>query len=399
MRRTLTDRGVAALRPRSQRYAFPDPELTGHYVRVQSSGSKSFVTVARTPAGKQVWTNVGAADVMSIVDAREQAREIIKRVRAGLPAVETRADTVADVVANWIKRHVEPNGLRSRREIIRMLDSHILPAWRDREFIGIKRSDVVKLLDHVEDKHGARTADVVLTVFSAVANWHAARSDDFSPPVIRGMRRQSTHAQARARILDDEEIRAIWKATETAGTFGRIVRLALLTAQRRSKVAQMRWADIAADGAWTIPKEPREKDSGGVLQLPEAALAIIHAQSRVGSNPHVFPGRGNLGPFKGVDEAKAVLSAKLPANMPGWVMHDLRRTARSLMARAGVRPDVAERVLGHAIVGVAGTYDRHGYRDEKADALARLAALIDSIVNPRSANVVPLTKPRKRRRS
>lgn len=76
--------------------------------------------------------------------------------------------------------------------------------------------------------------------------------------------------------------------------------------------------------------------------------------------------------------------------MPAWVLHDLRRTAKSLMARAGVRPDISERVLGHVIGGVEGVYDRHTYRDEKADALKRLAALIDSIVNPPAANVIPI---------
>ena len=72
-----------------------------------------------------------------------------------------------------------------------------------------------------------------------------------------------------------------------------------------------------------------------------------------------------------------------------WVIHDLRRTARSLMARAGVRPDVAERVMGHAIQGVEGVYDRHHYREEKATALRKLASLIERIVNP-VENVVAL---------
>jgi integrase len=82
--------------------------------------------------------------------------------------------------------------------------------------------------------------------------------------------------------------------------------------------------------------------------------------------------------------------------MPGWVLHDLRRTARSLLSRAGVRPDIAERVLGHSLQGVEAVYDRHAYSAEKADALRRLAALIDSIVQPRE-NVVPLAKRAKRR--
>jgi integrase len=77
--------------------------------------------------------------------------------------------------------------------------------------------------------------------------------------------------------------------------------------------------------------------------------------------------------------------------MPRWTLHDLRRTARSLMSRAGVRPDISERVLGHAITGVEGIYDRHRYDAEKADALHKLAALVDSIVRPRK-NVVAIRR-------
>src|SRR5262245_23881606 len=97
MRKTLTDKGVVALKPRAVRYAIPDPELRGHYIRVQPSGAKSFVTVARSPIGKQVWTTIAACEVMDIAEARERAREAIKRVRAGLPAVEPQSATFVEV--------------------------------------------------------------------------------------------------------------------------------------------------------------------------------------------------------------------------------------------------------------------------------------------------------------
>ncbi len=90
MRKTLSDKGVTALRPRTKRYAFPDPELRGHYVRVQPSGAKAFVTVARSPTGKQIWTTIGATDLFSIDEARTKARQVIKRVRIGLPAIGSR---------------------------------------------------------------------------------------------------------------------------------------------------------------------------------------------------------------------------------------------------------------------------------------------------------------------
>lgn len=411
MRKTLSDKGVAGLKPRAERYTQPDPELRGHMVRVQPSGAKAFVAVARTPAGKQVWTTIGTCDVLEIDDARELARGIIKRIRSGLPAVETQQDSVAAVVEKWTKLHLEVKGmqhlpiddparyrLRSQREIRRMINSHILPAWANREFVGIRRSDVTRLMDKVADKHGDRAADYVLTVFSNIANWHARRVDDYVPPIVKGMRRQSTKEQARERILTDDEIRTAWTAAADAGKFGAIVKLLLLTGQRMTRVAEMKWSELDADGLWTLPIEPREKSNGGKLQLPPVALDIIRAQPRVDGNDHVFPGRMRAdyrGPFRGLGQAKAVMDRA--TGMSSWVVHDLRRSARSLMSRAGVDPDIAERVLGHALTGVRGTYDRHAYQAEKADALARLVALIRDIVNPPAANVVPMKSKSRRR--
>jgi integrase len=154
----------------------------------------------------------------------------------------------------------------------------------------------------------------------------------------------------------------------------------------------MRWDQIK-DGEWHIPSEPREKGHAGILKLPKLALDLINAQPRVAGNPYVFVAeRGEGEAFRSFSHGKSALDKKLPGVAP-WVIHDLRRTARSLMSRAGVRPDISERVLGHAIVGVEGVYDRHHYLQEKADALTRLARLIESILNPpKDNNVVEMPK-------
>jgi integrase len=398
MRKTLSDKGVAALKPRAARFTYPDPELRGHYVRVTPNGAKSFVAVTLDPHGKQVWATIGPTDRYSIEAARELAREAIKRVHAGLSAFEVpppKPATFKDVAEQWMTRHVRSNGLRSIPQITRHLQTHIYPAWADRVFLDIRRSDVAALLDRVQDNHGARAADYVLAISRGIMNWFATRNDDFTPPIVRGMQRRSAHAQARVRILDDDEIRTIWTAADTAGAFGAIVKLCLLTGQRSRKVAAMKWTDISPDGEWTIPAAAREKGTAGSLMLPKAALDIIRAQPQLGDNPHVFASRYRNGPFDSFGPAMLKFRAKL-ADVPAWTVHDLRRTARSLMARAGVRSDIAERVMGHAIAGVEGVYDRHTYKDEKADALERLAALIDSIVHSRD-NVVTMTKRKKRR--
>src|SRR4051794_11600519 len=102
-------------------------------------------------------------------------------------------------------------------------------------------------------------------------NWFVTRHDDYSPPIVRGMRRQNQHAQARARILADNELQAIWRAAE-GSTFGDIIRLCLLTAQRRTKISEMKWSDLSIENEWIVPKEHREKDNARALVLPPAAV-------------------------------------------------------------------------------------------------------------------------------
>ncbi len=380
-RKTLSSTGVANLKPRAKRYAEPDPELRGHYVRVAATGAKSFVAVARNPAGKQVWATIGATDVFDIEEARETARDAIKRIRAGLPAFEapTVAQSFKDVAENWLKRHVQASHLRSEREITRLLTAHVLPALEGRAFLSIRRSDIAALLDQVEDEHGARQADYVLAIVRGICNWFAARHDHYVPPIARGMRRTDPRMRKRSRILDDDELRDIWNEAQESGTFGAFLRIGLLTAQRREKVIALRWGDLSDEGEWRIPVAAREKGTGGVLVLPNQAIEIIRAQPRFTSNPYVFAGRGE-GHFSGFSKAKSAFDAKLP-NIAPWMIHDLRRTARSLMSRAGVRPDIAERVMGHVIAGVEGVYDRYSYRAEKADALSRLSAIVEDIIS------------------
>jgi integrase len=388
-RRRFDDKAVEQLRPKTKRYAVPDSEMIGHYVRVMPSGRKSYVAVARDPFDKkQVWTTIASTDHIGIEESRAKAREIIGRLKAGKPATEPPpppADSFAEVSENWKRRHVERNRLRTRDEIARCLNRYVLPHWGNRPFVEIKRSDVAKLLDHIEDNHGARQADAVLTVVRSICAWFATRSDDYVAPIARNMRRCTN--KARSRILDDTELPLVWKLANEGGPFGALLQIALLTGQRAAKLLAMRRSDISADGAWSIPTEPREKGNAGQIQLPELARAILRRLPRVHGTDLVFSLSGTE---ISSSHALDAFRAKLPPEMPKWVVHDLRRTARSLMSRAGVRSEIAERVLGHAIAGVEGIYDRHGYLSEKRIALEKLAALIEQIVSHTPDKVVPL---------
>jgi integrase len=115
-----------------------------------------------------------------------------------------------------------------------------------KDFESIRRSDVATLLDGIEDSSGPVAADFTLKIVSGICNWYATRHENYSSPIVRGMRRSNQKERARDRILNDDELRAVWKRAEANGTFGGLVRLLLLTGQRKDKVAKLRWDDITA---------------------------------------------------------------------------------------------------------------------------------------------------------
>jgi integrase len=390
----LTDKQLATKKRKSKRYIEADPEQRGLYVRIPPEGPIVFAAVARDPYGKQVWATLGTTADMKINEARERAREAIRRIKDGQAAIEppkSKPESVADVAENWLRRHVEKNKHRTASEMRRQVEKYILPCWRERIFVEIKRADITALLDMIEDKHGPAMSDAILTTLRSIAGWVQKRHDDYIPPFVRGMRRVPKEVHDRSRMLSDDELRRVWKSAGEMGQFGAFVRLLLLTAQRRDKVANLRWDDIDAKGVWTIRAEEREKGNPGRLPLPKLALDIVQAQPRFVGNPYVFAGKDGHALRRNSD-SKIKLDAK--CGIEDWRLHDLRRTARSLMSRAGIQSEIAERVLGHAIGGVEGIYNRHSYDAEKADALRKLAALIERIVEPPSENVVALEQAR-----
>jgi integrase len=239
-------------------------------------------------------------------------------------------------------------------------------------------------MDKIEDENGARMADVTLSYMRSISDWYAKRDDNYISPFVRKMKRSI--AKPRSRILDDKEIRELWSKAGAAGTFGAFVRMLLLTGQRRDVVQHMRWEHIESD-VWTIPQAERAKGTAGKLKLPALALSIIKGQPEIADNPYVFASGRTRGPV-----AIGTSQRQVKADIIDWRLHDLRRSARSLLARAGINREVAERVLGHTIKGVEGTYNRFDYFEEKAHALAALAKLIEEILEGSPDKVVPIRR-------
>jgi integrase len=302
-----------------------------------------------------------------------------------------------------MQRHASKN--RTAGETQRIFDTYVLPYWREHQISEISRRDVADLLDRIEDGKvkgpdgrrygGPVQADRTLAAVRKLFNWYATRDDDFISPVVPGMARTKPRELARDRVLSDEEIKVMWPLLDGLGTFGAIVKMLLLTAQRRDEVARMGHSEIDSHGVWIIPAERYKTGRPNVVPLPQAALAVIEDQPAYNECDFVLTTTGQ-NPYSGFSKAKARLDGMMLDSMreaaeksgedPGnvelsdWRLHDLRRTAKTLMMRAGVRPDVSERVLGHVISGVEGVYDRHGYLEEKKEALEKLAVVIDQIL-------------------
>jgi integrase len=401
MARGFTDLAVRNLKPTDKRRELPDEGARGLYVIVEPSGFKSFAVRFRF-GGKPRKLSLGN---ISLSAARKAAAHALHEVQEGRDPTLAKQQAKAErrtVAANTFHSVVErymtlvagmrrddgqvmfAGSIRTAPQQLRTLERAILPTLGRRPVAEIKRSEIVALLDKIEVESGPVAADRALALIRRILNWHATRADNFAPPVVRGMARTSTKERARSRILTDDEIRAIWNSKES-GAFPAVLRFLLLTGARRSEAANMRWEEIKGD-SWILPASRNKTKKDLVRPLSAAALAVIEGQWN--DCPFVFSkGRKAISTF-----SRDKVAFDAATGVANWRVHDLRRTARSLLSRAGVDADIGERCLGHALPGVRGTYDRHSYLPEMTRAYDALAALIERIANPPKGNVTPLRK-------
>jgi integrase len=331
--------------------------------------------------------------VLSLPQARKEARRLLGEVAKDRDPVgeeRSRRDAERNTLRAVAEQFLQRDGktLRSADAWRKNLERAVFPILGSRPINDIKRSDIVRLLDKLEDERGAAAAHTSLAIVRRILRWHATRDDHFNSPVVAGMGRYRPTENARARILTDDELRSTWTAaTAMDGPFGAFVKFLLLTSARRNEAARMVWPEL--NGAdWTLPASRNKTKQDLVRPLSRAAQAVLAELPRFASAPHVFTVGGRT-PLRNFGKPKARLDAQ--CGVTGWTLHDLRRTARSLLSRAGVQPDIAERCLGHAIGGVRGVYDRHDFHAQMAHAFEALAAQIELIVNPQD-NVVAMAQ-------
>jgi integrase len=403
MAKRLTDISIRNLKPGLHRREISD-HANGLFLISQSSGVRSFAVRFRQ-ANRSVKLTLGKWPQMTLADARKAAADVQHALARGenpakakqaakIRAMEAAENTVAHICAAYLKR--EGGKLRTsgqRESIFRRL---IFPAIGDKPIDSIRRSDIFVMLDKIADRNGARMSDVTLAVLRKVMNWHALRDDNFRSPVVPGMNRQQAKDHRRERILSDTEIAKLWAATADGGPFGALVRFALLTSARRNEIAGMKWDEVDDGGVWTLPAARSKTKTEIIRPLSKAALAVLDGLPRIDGCPFVFTSNG-LTPLASFSDPKAALDAR--SRVVGWRLHDLRRTARSLLSRCkDVSVDHAERVLGHSLGDIRGRYDKHDYVEEMRFAVEALAALVERIVNPPEGEIADMAAERSKRR-
>jgi integrase len=212
--------------------------------------------------------------------------------------------------------------------------------------------------------------------------------------------------RSRDRVLDDDEIVAVWHGCDKLGyPFGPLFRLLLLTVQRRGEVAGLRWSELDLDPdkcVWHLPGVRTKNGKAHDVHLSDLVLEIIDSlvkfKQKPGRPDFMFSTTGDTS-VTGFHGAKEALDQHI--GFADWHLHDLRRTCTTGMARLGIPPHVADRVLNHTdgtISGVAAVYNRFTYLDERKDALNAWARFVEGLVRPQTApaNVVEL---RMRRRA
>ncbi len=377
----------------------------GFGVRVTAGGSRAFVLNYRIK-GREYRYTIGAFPDWSALKAVREAKSLRRRVDRGENPLDDRTPevqgkTVGAVLDDFIERYARPK-LRGVDAVESAFNRLVKPRVGKLGIYELRRSHVAEMLDKIEDDAGPVAADRTRAYFRKALGWYSERDDQFNLGAAIVKVEPRSNGSSRDRTLSDDELRIIWPVLGEQGTFGAFVKALLLTGQRRSEVAGMTRGEIGDDEIWEIPEGRYKTKRPHAVPLSKAARDLIDEQPEAKGCEFVFPSSAKTA-FTGFGKAKAALDAAILDAMqkaakkgakveplPCWTLHDCRRSASTMMARAGVRPDIKERVLGHVIPGVAKVYDRHDYADEKRDALEKLAAKIDLILNPPQSNVTKL---------
>jgi integrase len=402
----LTKASVAALKlpPGKPEHIALDDDISGFGVRLRAGGSRNYIFQYRQ-GGKQRRLSFGAVAAVPIGEARDKAAKLHAQVKLGHdPAgakIETRAraaEIVEPIMRRYLARQHDRLKARSYEEVERHLLRHAKPL-HGLQIAKVDRRTIAARLAEIAQCSGPVAANRVRTSLSAFFVWCMKQGLIDSNPVINTNKEMEN--DARDRVLKDAELRVIWHALDD-DQYGAIVKLLMLTGQRRDEIGGLARSEIDSKAATiTLPPARTKNKREHIVPLSAPAQVIIAAQPRrtlADGEPRDLLFGLRAGPFSGWSDSKEKLDAKIVdatggKPLPDWTLHDLRRSAATGMADLGVQPHVIEAVLNHASghkAGVAGIYNRSSYERETKAALDLWGEHVLAIVEGRKSKVVSI---------
>ncbi|MGH7088385.1 MAG: tyrosine-type recombinase/integrase [Stellaceae bacterium] len=422
----LTDKSMKAMKPEptGKRRTVWDAMMPGLCVLVTGNGRRGFYVVHRLPgAYSPTWVKIGEYPVMSLAEAREKARQTLGAIAAGKrpkeeeaaqrraereEARQQQAKTFGAVAELFVSKHVPT--LRTARTTEALIRRELIPVLDGKPIGEVRRRDVIELIEAIvargdrqqgrlRPKSGGRyAARHAFAALSKLFNWAVSRDiEGLDANPVAGIKLADLlgSVESRDRVLNDREIRAIWRAAEGLNyPFGPLVQMLLLTGQRLSEIAEARWSEIDLDAATlTVPAERMKNKTAHVVPLTPAAVAILTSLPRFVAGDFVFTTTSGRRPVSGFSKM-AERVRKAAGIGVHWQVHDLRRTVRTRLAEEGVSVFIAELVIAHVQSGVHAVYDLHKYDREKRAALAGWEAELRAIVDAPAPvpNILPMAR-------
>ncbi len=350
-----------------------DATVPGLALRAYASGRKVWLLQYRDMHHKTRRIGLGDAKVIAPDAAREAAgKHLTQRAIGNDPAMKRKAARGGDRVGDLIEQY-----LANRRGHLRETTFHeterqlrkYVTGLHSEPVAAIRRADIFRLHEALTASSGPIQANRVLAALSACFAWAMKAGLAEANPAALVPRNAET---VRERVLSNEEVAAIWRATGTGSDYARIVRLLLLTGCRREEIGGLQWQEVEGD---VITLGKGRTKTGVVHEVPMVPLALAQLPERA-DREFVF-GKGEG--FSGWSKAKTRLDAAVGFE---WRLHDLRRTLSTRLNEAGVDPHVVEALLGHAgaRAGIAGVYNKASYREQKRQVLEKWVEILNSVI-------------------
>lgn len=394
----FTDPKLKSLTVGSGRTSYYDSKLTGLAIRVSHTGRKIFELYYRVKDQKgSRRIDLGPYPAITLADARELAKAKLLDAARGIdPAIERRATKEAPSFGELAEDFIELYAKKRKRtwkSDENILKKDVLPNWRRRKAVDIKRRDVIDLLDDIAGRAPIQ-ANRTLAVIRKLFNWAISRDIVEANPCSQVQ--APSKENERDRVLSEQEIKALWDACgKIGGPWGDAIKIMLVTAQRRGEVMTMRWQDVDLDGGWwTVPAAKAKNDLSHRVYLSDLAKSVLRAR-KGGTSQWVFESprkqldlatnalvaRSISNPNSTTETIRKHMAEKLKVPKVDVKLHDLRRTAASNMTSMGFdRLRHVAKVLNHVEPGVTKVYDRHSYDAEKREVLEAWAAKLEKII-------------------